>query len=38
MYAMGNGMIMSFLDENTLLFGDDGAVKGALDARDEIHS
>jgi hypothetical protein len=34
MYAMGNGMIMSFLDENTLLFGDDGAVKGALDARD----
>jgi len=34
MYSMGNGMIMSFLDENTLLFGDDGAVKGALDARD----
>jgi len=34
LYAMGNGMIMSFLDENTLLFGDDGAVKGALDARD----
>jgi hypothetical protein len=34
MYAMGNGMIMSFLDENTLLFGDEGAVKGALDARD----
>ena len=34
LYAMGNGMIMSFLDENTLLFGDDGAVKGSLDARD----
>jgi hypothetical protein len=33
-YAMGNGMMMTFLDENTLLFGDDGAVKGALDARD----
>jgi hypothetical protein len=34
LYAMGNGMIMSFLDENTLLFGDDSAVKGSLDARD----
>jgi hypothetical protein len=34
LYTMGNGMIMSFLDENTLLFGDDGAVKGSLDARD----
>jgi hypothetical protein len=34
LYAMGNGMIMSFLDENTLLFGDDGAVRGSLDARD----
>jgi hypothetical protein len=33
-YAMGNGMMMTFLDESTLLFGDDGAVKGALDARD----
>jgi hypothetical protein len=33
-YAMGNGMMMTFLDENSLLFGDDGAVKGALDARD----
>ncbi len=33
-YSMGNGMMMTFLDENTLLFGDDGAVKGALDARD----
>jgi hypothetical protein len=34
LYAMGNGMIMNFLDENTLLFGDNKAVKGALDARD----
>jgi len=34
LYAMGNGMIMSFLDDNTLLFGDDSAVKGSLDARD----
>ena len=34
-YAMGgNGMVMTFLDENTLLFGDDSAIKGALDARD----
>lgn len=33
-YGMGNGMMMTFLDENTLLFGDAGAVKGALDARD----
>lgn len=31
---MGNGMMMTFLDENTLMFGDDGAVKGALDVRD----
>jgi len=34
MYAMGNGMMMSFLDENSLLFGAESAVKGALDARD----
>jgi len=33
-YPMGNGMEMSFLDENSLLFGDDSAIKGALDARD----
>lgn len=34
-YGMGgNGMVMTFLDENTLLFGDDAAIKGALDARD----
>jgi len=33
-YPMSGGMAMMFLDENTLLFGDLGAVKGALDARD----
>lgn len=33
LYPMGNGMQMTFLDNSTLLFGDMGAVKGALDAR-----
>jgi len=33
-YPMASGMQMSFLDEDTLLFGDSGAVRGALDARD----
>jgi len=33
-YAMGNGMDMTFLDDTTLLFGDGGALRGALDARD----
>jgi len=33
-YPMANGMDMMFLDDNTMLFGDAGAVKGALDARD----
>jgi len=33
-YPMGNGMNMSLLDENTLLFGDPEAVKLALSARD----
>ena len=33
LYPMGNGMEMTFLDNSTLLFGDMGAVKGALDAR-----
>ena len=33
LYPMGNGMEMAFLDNSTLLFGDMGAVKGALDAR-----
>jgi len=33
-YPMNAGMEMSFLDDNSLLFGDGMAVKGALDARD----
>jgi hypothetical protein len=33
-YAMGNGMDMTFLDDTTLMFGDGGALRGALDARD----
>jgi hypothetical protein len=31
---MGNGMLMSFLDDFTLLFGDKTAIEGALDSRD----
>ena len=34
LYPMDGGMLMSFLDENTLLFGDPTAVRLALDARD----
>lgn len=33
-YPMSNGMEMTFLDDNTLLFGDGAALKGALDTRD----
>lgn len=33
-YPMNEGMEMTFLDDTTLLFGDGGAVRGALDARD----
>jgi len=33
-YPMSGGMEMTFLDENSLLFGDGGALRGALDARD----
>src|SRR6266566_6947565 len=33
-YPMPGGMQMAFLDDDTLLFGDLGALKGALDARD----
>jgi hypothetical protein len=33
-YPMSGGMQMTFLDENTLLFGDNSALQGALDARD----
>jgi hypothetical protein len=35
---MGSGMEMTFLDDNTLLFGDRSAVQGALDARDGYSS
>jgi hypothetical protein len=34
LYAMAGGMQMTFLDADTLLFGDASAVRGALDARD----
>jgi hypothetical protein len=34
LYNMSTGMQMMFLDENTLLFGDSSAIRGALDARD----
>jgi len=34
LYPMSGGMQMSFLDENSLLFGDGAALRGALDARD----
>jgi len=33
-YPMSSGMEMTFLDESTLLFGEGGALRGALDARD----
>jgi len=33
-YPMSNGMEMSFIEEDTLLFGDHAAIKDALDARD----
>ncbi|HUK25291.1 MAG TPA: hypothetical protein VLV49_11985 [Terriglobales bacterium] len=33
-YPMSGGMEMTFLDDNTLLFGNGTAVRGALDARD----
>jgi hypothetical protein len=34
LWPMSGGMDMTFLDENTLLFGDRASVQGALDARD----
>lgn len=37
-WPMSGGMDMVFLDENTLLFGDRGAIQGALDARDGYSS
>jgi hypothetical protein len=36
--SMANGMQMTFLADGSLLFGDSGAVKGALDARDGYSS
>ncbi len=33
-YPMADGMEMTFLDDSTLLFGDGGAIRGSLDARD----
>lgn len=33
-YSMGSGMQMTFLDDNSVLFGDSSALRGALDARD----
>jgi len=33
-YPMSNGMEMTFLEDNTLLFGDGSALRGALDTRD----
>jgi hypothetical protein len=38
LWPMGSGMEMTFLDENTLLFGDRSAVQSALDARDGFSS
>jgi hypothetical protein len=36
-YPMVSGMQMTFLDDNTLLFGDDSALRIALDTRDGEH-
>jgi len=37
-WPMSGGMDMTFLDDNTLLFGDRGGIQGALDARDGYSS
>jgi len=34
-YPMSGGMVMTFLDENTMLFGDQAAVQASLNARDD---
>ncbi|HWG48704.1 MAG TPA: hypothetical protein VN669_03370 [Candidatus Acidoferrales bacterium] len=34
-YPMSGGMVMTFLDDNTMLFGDQSAVQASLDARDD---
>jgi hypothetical protein len=36
LWPMGTGMMMTFLDDNTLLFGDRSAIAGALDTRDGV--
>lgn len=38
LYPMGNGMLMTFLDDFSLLFGNQTAIQGALDARDGYSS
>ena len=38
MYSMAGGMLMTFLDNDSLLFGDSAAIKLALDARDGLIS
>jgi hypothetical protein len=34
LYPMSNGMVMTFLDDNTLAFGNQASLQSALDARD----
>ncbi|HET9181429.1 MAG TPA: hypothetical protein VFP59_04795 [Candidatus Angelobacter sp.] len=34
-YPMSGGMVMTFLDDNTMLFGDQSAVQASLNARDD---
>jgi hypothetical protein len=34
LYPMNNGLVMTFLDDNTLAFGTSASLKSALDARD----
>lgn len=34
-YPMSGGLVMTFLDDNTMLFGDDSALRASLDARDD---
>ncbi len=34
LYPMGSGMQLSFLDPSTIVFGDNAALKGAIDVRD----
>lgn len=34
-YPMSGGMVMTFLDDNTMVFGDESALRASLDARDD---